>query len=421
MINTLKGLKFITVLVLLVFTFSSNIHIYAMSAEQKEAYKRVKPTNYFDKETVCAVDTSSDTSGAIPGANNAEKIWNFLSDPAKGLKDYQVAGIMGNMAHESGLEPQRMQGVLDKKVPAEEWTNRNGGGWGLVQWTPGSKMINPTKDADKDPNDLTVQLEFLWEQLQGKGPVPENTQILEQIKGTPDMEEAVKAFQGTTGVGGKYIGYERPGDQAGSVPDRLAKARLIYNKLKGTGGSVISGSGGASVTAGCTSSSTAGSASLSGKVKEFAWPDYHKEQYIERMPGWAKVADDPKTHYVGGSVKGVRGIDCGGFVTTLMRESGYDPDYNPGKGATGSPGDPNSQWGYLEKNWEKITVNSTSDLRPGDVAINGQHTFLYVGEIEGFNDVFASASFSSDGSGGRAPMAGQGDALTGGYNWYRKK
>lgn len=163
------------------------------------------------------------------------------------------------------------------------------------------------------------------------------------------------------------------------------------------------------------------SGSFSEVIKSYAWPEYHPPQYIKRQPAWAKVADDPKSHYIGGAVRGVKGIDCGGFVTTTMRNSGIDPNYNPGKGPTGSPVDQNSQWGYLDKTWEKLTVNSTRDLEPGDVAINSSHTFMYVGEIDGFDDVFASASFSSDGTGGRAPMAGQGDAMTGNYTWYRKK
>lgn len=156
-------------------------------------------------------------------------------------------------------------------------------------------------------------------------------------------------------------------------------------------------------------------------IKSYAWPEYHQAQYIKRKSAWAKVADDPKSHYVGGAVAGVKGIDCGGFVTMSMRNSGIDPNYNKGRGNTGSPLNPNTQWGYLEQNWERISVNSTRDLEPGDVAINSSHTFMHVGEIDGFNDVFASASYSSDGTGGRAPMAGQGDAMTGSYTWYRKK
>ena len=175
--------------------------------------------------------------------------------------------------------------------------------------------------------------------------------------------------------------------------------------------SAISGSSSAS-----GSCDGAVSGDLSATVKAYAWPDYHAAQYLKRRPAWAKVADNRDSHYVGGTVKGIRGIDCGGFVTMTLRNSGFDSGYNPNKGNTTG-----GQIPYLESNWKKIKVSNTSDLHPGDVAINSTHTFLYVGKIPGFNDVFASASYSSDGSGGRSPMAGQGDAMTPGkYEWYRK-
>ena len=164
---------------------------------------------------------------------------------------------------------------------------------------------------------------------------------------------------------------------------------------------------------------------MSSTVKTYAYPDYHPAPYNKPKKEYADavVKAQKEGLYVGGTVDGYDGIDCGGFVTRVMLDSGYEPKYNSsGKGGfTGSPGDPNTQWGWLDTNWQKVNVSSTKDLEPGDVAINSSHTFMYVGEISGFNDVFASASYSTSGS-GRAPMAGQGDAMTPGkYNWYRKK
>ena len=39
--------------------------------------------------------------------NNERKIWDFLS--AKGLNDFAVAGVMGNLYAESGLNPENLQ------------------------------------------------------------------------------------------------------------------------------------------------------------------------------------------------------------------------------------------------------------------------------------------------------------------------
>jgi N-acetylmuramoyl-L-alanine amidase len=607
---------------------------------------------------------------AVAGGKPENVAWSFFMDPSKGLKDFQVAGILGNLKLESNIEPQRLQNTAPGvKTPAEslspaQLADRNLG-WGIAQFSGPGKIINPTKAAGKDPNDIQVQLDFIWEQLQGKGPAAEFPEILPQIKGTTSMLEAVKAWQGTLNVGGQYRGYERPGDEAVSVDDRLGYAKILFNKLHNTsvtgaapatvvgscscpvsaspadaagdgktvvidpghgptktttdsatslvmaetdnqpegadvwkvatdlqdklthdgytvilakphendnvtfreranvandkhaalaisihtdgsqpydsfkevwpqtvgqfrqesasGGKkttfsnaavatksqqyadsikeerqkaegdtvslghfnrqdvpspgtismvqlfadvpwvyneigsgpnnqgltasqrtayatglyngikkALDSSGGTSTPAATGSTGSSGSGckseastgTLSDTVKAYAWPDYHPAPYIERMPAWAEVADDPKTHYVGGTVNGVKGIDCGGFVTTTIRDSGIDAGYNPGKGGTGtsrSDAENASQWGYLAKNWKEIHVESTADLQPGDVAINSHHTFLYVGKIDGFNGVFASASYDPDLTLARAPMAGQGDPLSNEFVWYRKK
>ena len=75
-----------------------------------------------------------------------------------------------------------------------------------------------------------------------------------------------------------------------------------------------------------------------------------------------------------------------------------------------------SQWKWLDENWKKINPSNTGDLQPGDVAINAQHTYLYVGKIDGFDGVFASASWC-----GRAPMADPQTTIDKDFTWYRKQ
>lgn len=110
------------------------------------------------------------------------------------------------------------------------------------------------------------------------------------------------------------------------------------------------------------------------------------------------------------------GIDCGGFVTLLVRDSGYEKGYNDnGKGGATS-----AQEAWMQKNWESLGSSSgisEGTLQPGDVAINASHTFIYVGEVPGFQAKIASASLDE-----RAPMADNQQSPTQpGYNWYRKK
>ena len=159
-------------------------------------------------------------------------------------------------------------------------------------------------------------------------------------------------------------------------------------------------------------------------VLKYAWPDFHREPWHDRMPAYAEAVTRSisEGRYVGGSVAGIAGIDCGGFVTILAQNSGLEPNYNDTKGNT------DGQEAWVKKHgWELIndtpdTVVDTSLLQPGDIAFSRGHTFIYVGEIPGFNSVIASASYSDVGA-GRAPMAGREDLTFGNgsiVRWYRK-
>lgn len=67
--------------------------------------------------------------------------------------------------------------------------------------------------------------------------------------------------------------------------------------------------------------------------------------------------------------------DCGGFIATVMRISGADPNY-PLLGTA------LNQKPYLESHPEKYQILrswSESDLQPGDIFIRSGHTFMYIG------------------------------------------
>lgn len=139
-------------------------------------------------------DCACKAGSTIPlvGGDNAEKIFNFFV--GKGLQPFQAAGIIGNMMAESGVEPMRLQGTTgDTTTPADQVPAGTSLGWGLVQWTPAHKMINPVRDAGKDPNDLGIQIDFLWEQLEGGGPIPEKA-AGDKLKATTNAREAAEVF-----------------------------------------------------------------------------------------------------------------------------------------------------------------------------------------------------------------------------------
>ena len=176
--------------------------------------------------------------------------------------------------------------------------------------------------------------------------------------------------------------------------------------------------GKASTSNSCGTGDTGAAGGFDGTLKEYAWPKPIPNGDVKPTPGYqTKVIDrkkeDPNFGYIGGLSH--PGIDCGGFVTRLIVDSGFDTGYNSdGKGGPTGP-----QFDWTEKNWEKIGVGpiDPAKLTKGDVANNGgTHTFIYVGEVDGFESDIASASLDS-----RAPAAGGDSPSEPGFTWFRKK
>ena len=49
----------------------------------------------------------------LAGKNNEEKIWNYLK--GAGLNDFGTAGLMGNLYAESGLIPNNVENLYEKR------------------------------------------------------------------------------------------------------------------------------------------------------------------------------------------------------------------------------------------------------------------------------------------------------------------
>lgn len=204
-----------------------------------------------------------------------------------------------------------------------------------------------------------------------------------------------------------------PSDQNHSDPgDIWSKIEAAIERVKGSSGNICGGE----------STSTDG---LAAAVMSFAWTmDELKSMGVSEWAGtmtpkdgYKEAVDRRKSE--GKYVGGISSIaDCGGFVSTLMNESGYEPRYNYNYEGTGSYTVRQEQW--LTENWDLVTSNSggfdTSQLKQGDVYINDGHTYVFVGDIDGFGSNIASASLDS-----RMPQASGNSASESGYRIYRKK
>lgn len=131
-----------------------------------------------------------------------EVVWDYLK--AAGYSDIQVAGIIGNLYQESGLNPARVES--------------NGEGIGLVQWSFGRKqsLINYASSKGVDWSDLETQLEFLVDELDSK-------QFYQPYKDSfmnpYSVNEATEAF---------CFGFERPNKAKANLSFRQEKAWEAY-------------------------------------------------------------------------------------------------------------------------------------------------------------------------------------------------
>lgn len=84
--------------------------------------------------------------------NNATMVINYYR--ARGINDYTIASILGNMQAESTIEP---------------WRHETGGlGYGLVQWTPVSVLQNHVNTLGfEDYTDGNTQLEVILHEITG--------------------------------------------------------------------------------------------------------------------------------------------------------------------------------------------------------------------------------------------------------------
>lgn len=168
------------------------------------------------------------------------------------------------------------------------------------------------------------------------------------------------------------------------------------------------------------------SGDLSVMTLKYAWPEYHAAPYANNKPEYqdAMVKAKSEGQYVGGGTNGQIGVDCGAFVTRLLIDSGFEPNYNHSGKVSDNAGPTGTQEAWAQKNWSKVGTGSsidTAELQPGDVAFSPGHTFVYVGTIPGFDSKIASASFSTTGESWRSPMAGKESLTRGDVTWYRKK
>ena len=156
-------------------------------------------------------------------------IWKFFE--GKGLNDYAIAGIMGNLYAESGLKPRNLQNSFEKKLGMDDDTYtaavdtgaysrdsfcHDGAGYGLAQWTYHTRkagLYDFAKDRDMSIGDIYTQLEFLWVEF------TDRVKMLAEVSAAKSVKEASDII---------LHQFERPKDQGASVEKKRAKFGQVY-------------------------------------------------------------------------------------------------------------------------------------------------------------------------------------------------
>lgn len=164
-------------------------------------------------------------------ATNEQKIWQYFEK--KGFSKYGIAGLMGNLQAESGLNPKNLQNTYEKSlgmtdaqytqaVDNGKYTNfiKDSAGYGLAQWTYWSrkeKLMEFAKAHKRSIGDLDMQLDFLYKELK------ENySSVFKTLCNATSVLEASNAV---------LLKYERPANQSKEVQQkRAAYGQKIYDK-----------------------------------------------------------------------------------------------------------------------------------------------------------------------------------------------
>lgn len=216
----MKAKKMLIIAFILFLAFGFFMNSSFMDAKKNEVYGKLKEEYGLSSDTdtkeeieqqeiesteeVAQTDVKVTSRGSSNEKRSNENIvWDYLIE--QGYSAIQVAGIIGNMYQESGVNPAREE--------------TNGIGYGLVQWSFGRRQQLEAfaESKGKPVSDIYVQLEFLVKELKS-GKQLYGT-YADQFNNPYSVDDATEAF---------CWGFERPNKNYANMANRKAKAWEAY-------------------------------------------------------------------------------------------------------------------------------------------------------------------------------------------------
>lgn len=216
----MKAKKMLIIAFILFLAFGFFMNSSFMNAKKNEVYGMLKEEYGLSSDTdtkeeieqqeiesteeVAQTDVKVTSRGSSNEKRSNENIvWDYLIE--QGYSAIQVAGIIGNMYQESGVNPAREE--------------TNGIGYGLVQWSFGRRQQLEAfaESKGKPVSDIYVQLKFLVKELKS-GKQLYGT-YADQFNNPYSVDDATEAF---------CWGFERPNKNYANMANRKAKAWEAY-------------------------------------------------------------------------------------------------------------------------------------------------------------------------------------------------
>ena len=219
---------------------------------QNDLNSIIYDTPFYDPNQPWCTSSSGTTTVTLTGNDNLQQIFNYLS--ANGYTTQQAAGITGNIYAESHGDPEIWEGnEKDYQIPPQpDSTNE---GWGIAQWTPPSQILDYAQSSGLQAFELSTQVSFLLNQLNGTSPNNNNKAAGDSIKQTTTIDDAAVAFMQD---------YERPkldGANSKNAKIRETLAEEVFS-LYAASAPAGTGSGGGSSSSSCTN--TGGGGTVTG-------------------------------------------------------------------------------------------------------------------------------------------------------------
>lgn len=378
------------------------------------------------------VDTATSGLGSLRrksgrgkwGRGTAEQIWWYLTQKM-GMTEAGAAGLMGNLKHESGLQFNNVENLLENKdwfpYNDETYTEAidNGEvsrelflhpkenkqyGYGLAQWTsPGRKggLYDLVKSKNVSIADPATQLEWLDTELNNS-----YSNVLSVLKSTNNLQEASDIVLSK---------FEQPSNWQSQTATRAATGQELLNQFRGTTGEEVTG---ATALSGSSSDTSAISGSIVGALTNIlnnsqagqalnlilgtnsssssytsttntgsSTASGDAAKVVEIAKGEVGTKETPQNYvkyndWFWGDGKGGSSLPwCAAFVSWVGNQAGISTDIIP-KDA------------YTVTAYQKLISNggqvSNSDARPGDIVYftkNGSPSGIYhTGIVTGNNN-----------------------------------